>query len=381
MATKNTTKKTTKKTTKATSKKPLTEKQKLNQKIEKKRARFDKRKLRKEQRTKKRAEKLQYKPKKWHKSFRRSYKEDYKRELKALGLMAHAVDTLKLLVRNWKIFLPFVILIVVMNFLFVGLLSQDTYESFQNAIEETNEGLETGHIGNVGKAALTLIGTVSTGGLNSSMNDIQKVFVFIFAMIIWLVTIYLVRHIIAGNKPKLRDGLYNATTPLISSICVLAVMFLEAIPIMIVAVTYSAAVSTDFLATPFYAIVYLVAAALFCLLSLYLLSSSFLALIAITAPGLYPIAAINTATDLIAGRRIRLFIRLFFGVIMIAIVWILIMLPCILLDNWFKSWVDWMAEIPFIPILLAIMTTVSFIYFAAYSYLYYRQLLDYNSED
>ena len=36
-----------------------------------------------------------------HHSFKRSYREDYQRGLKAPGLVAHAVSTLKIIFKNW----------------------------------------------------------------------------------------------------------------------------------------------------------------------------------------------------------------------------------------------------------------------------------------
>lgn len=315
---------------------------------------------------------------KLHKSFKRSYREDYVRKTETPGLLAHAFATFKIIFTNKKLFIPLILLVVVFNIILVGLMSEESYNTFKNAIDDTNEQLAQGQLGNLGKAGLLLIGTVTTGGLSRGMSEVQQVFMTLLAIVTWLVTIYLVRHILAGHKIKLRDGLYNALTPFISTFCVVGIVFLDLIPIFIVIITYSAAIATEFLATPFYALVYFIFALLLILLSCYLLSSSLMALIAVTAPGLYPMTAMNTASDIIAGRRIRFIIRILFLFLILAVCWIVVMLPIILLDSALKTNIDaeWFQGIPLVPFFLSIMTVFSVVYMSTYFYLFYRNLLD-----
>ncbi|MBR1802331.1 hypothetical protein IJ768_03895 [Candidatus Saccharibacteria bacterium] len=313
---------------------------------------------------------------KLHKSFKRSYREDYLRETPLPGLLSHANATFKVIFSNWKLFLSLILLVLIFNIILVGLMSEDSYNTFKDALEETNENLAQGQLGSIGKAGLLLIGTVTTGGLSRGMTEVQQVFMVLLGVIIWLTTIYLTRHILAGHKIKLRDGLYNALTPLVSTICVVGVIFLELIPIFAVIITYSAAIATEFLATPFYALVYFIFASLMILLSAYLLSSSLLALIAVTAPGLYPMTALNTASDIIAGRRIRFIIRLLFVFFILALCWIVVMLPIILLDTALKANIEWLNGIPIVSFFLLFMTLFSVVYMSIYFYLFYRKLLD-----
>ena len=315
-----------------------------------------------------------------HKSFKRSYREDYERPLDIPGLMSHAISCFKIIFKNWKIFLPLIFWIALLNVLMVGLMNEETYKSFQDSLDEQSIQLAGSSIGNVAKAGLLLISTVTTGGLTNGMSEVQQVFAVLLFGITWLITIYLVRHLLAKHKVKLRDGFYNALTPLISTLLVIAVVFIELIPIFIVIITYSAAVATEFLATPFYALVYFIFAALMILLSVYLLSSSLIGLVAVTAPGVYPLVALRTSSNLVYGRRIKLIIRLIFMFLVLAVVWVVVMLPLILLDMWLKSIFDWLAGFPFVSILLLIMTVFSVIFVATYLYLYYRRMLDYEEK-
>ena len=309
-----------------------------------------------------------------HKSFKRSYREDYVRETNVPGIMYHIMHSFRMIFKNWKLFLPLLIIVVILNVVFIGIMSEANYIQFQDIMDQTSAEVTGGDIGSVAKAGLLLISTITTGGLSGDSSEAAVVFGVIIFLIIWLTTIFLLRHIMAGHKVKLRDGLYNAMTPLISSFLVFVVAVLQCIPIFILIIAFSAAVRTEFLATPFYALLFFIFAVLMILLSGYLLSSSLIAFIAVSAPGMYPLRALNTASDLMMGRRVRFIIRLIALLIALAIVWVIVMLPLILFDMWMKQF-EWTAGIPFVPICLTIMTCFTAIYVTVYLYLYYRWML------
>lgn len=317
---------------------------------------------------------------KLHKSFKRSYREDYRRELEIPGMMYHIFATFRAIFKNWKLFLPLLVITVVMGVVLIGLMNESTYQQFQDVLDQTTEQVGSGDVGYFAKAGLLLISTVTTGGLSSEASESAVVFAVIIFLIIWLVTIFILRHYLAGRKIKLRDALYNAMTPLISTFVVFAVAVIQCIPIFILVIVYSAAVQTDFLATPFYALLFFIFAALMIVLSGYLLSSSLMAFVAVSAPGLYPMKALNTASDLMAGRRIRFVLRLVVLIITLAITWVIVMLPLILFDLGMKNF-EWTEGIPFVPVCLLVMTCFTGIYIAAYLYLYYRWMLGYDTKE
>ena len=121
---------------------------------------------------------------KLHKSFKRSYREDYERSTELPGLLSHANATFKIIFRNWKLFLPFIFLVIIANIILGMLMSEESYNTFKEALEETNENIAQGQLGNVGKAGLLLIGTVTTGGLNRGMSEGQQVFMILILIII-----------------------------------------------------------------------------------------------------------------------------------------------------------------------------------------------------
>ena len=315
-----------------------------------------------------------------HKTFRRSYREDYKRELEVPGMMSHIFKTFRLIFKNWKVFLPLLVLSVVLAVVFVGLMSESTYRQFQEILDQTTEELGSGDIGVMAKAGLLLISTVTTGGLSGDSGEAATVFFVIIFLMIWLVTIFLLRHIMAKKKVKFRDALYNAMSPLVPSLVIFVVAVLQCIPILIFIIALSAAIQTEFLATPFYALVFFIFAALLILLSAYLLSSSLMAFVAVSAPGLYPFKALRTASELMQGRRIRFILRLVSLILTVLITWVVVMLPLIAFDLFMKQF-EWTSQIPFVPVCLLVMTCFTGIYVTAYLYIYYRWMLGYDGKE
>ena len=310
-----------------------------------------------------------------HKSFKRTYREDYVRETNVPGILQHMAQSFGMIFKNWKLFLPLTIIIVILNVFFVGLMSESNYVQFQDILDETSAQVAGKDIGNAAKAGLILISTITTGGLSGEASEASIVFGVLLFLVIWLTTIFLVRHLMAGHKVKLRDGLYNAMTPLISTFIVFVVALIQCIPLFILTIAYAAAVQTDFLATPFYAFLFWMFAAVMVLISVYLLSSSLIALVAVSAPGLYPMVALRTASELMMGRRVKFILRLIALLIMMCVVWVVVMVPLILFDMWMKTF-EWTSGIPFVPVCLSIMTVFSCIYITVYLYKYYRYMLD-----
>lgn len=309
-----------------------------------------------------------------HRSFKRSYREDYVRGLEVPGMMYHIFATFRIIFKNWKLFLPLMVIAVILNALFVGIMDEANYVQFQDIMDQTSVEVAGGDIGNVAKAGLLLISTVTTGGLSGESSEAAVVFGVLIFLVLWLTTIYLLRHRLAEHEVKLRDGLYNAMTPLISTLLVFVVAVIQCIPIFLLMVVYSAAVQTEFLATPFYALVFFIFAALMMVISGYLLSGTLMALVAVSAPGLYPMKALRTASELMMGRRVKLILRLVALILVLGLTWVMVMLPLILFDMFMKQF-EWTAGIPFVPICLTAMTCYTCIYVATYLYLYYRWML------
>ena len=304
------------------------------------------------------------------KSFRRTYKNEYVDDFQPPRLFAHAMRSFGMLFKNWRIFGGLLLIVVIFGVFFVGLMSQKNVASVRSLVD-------SGELGEFAKAVIVLVTTVGSGGINQSLSDSQWLILSILFVLIWLSTVYILRQILAKKRVTLRQSLYNSFAPFISSFLIFFTILLEMVPIFLLVIFYSAALKTDFLSTPYYALVFLIFAILLVVLSLYLLSSSIIALAAVSAPGLYPKAALRAAHDLMFRRRTRFIIRVLFLVFVVILNYVLVMIPVILIDNVFKTNFDWAADIPVISLFLFIMTCFNFIYISAYIYLYYKEMLDY----
>lgn len=256
------------------------------------------------------------------KSFRRVYREDLKRDLKIPEVSEQVIRSFQMIFRNWKLFLPLM--------------------------------------------AIGVVVAVLTMGVTGFFTETVGVFAVVIFLLLWLVTIFLTRQMMAGNKVSLRDGLYNGATPLVSTFVVLAVVAVQCIPIMLLVIAYSAAIQTDFLSTPFYALVFWGFAAVMVMISGYLLPSSLMALVAVTTPGLYPFRALMMTSELMAGRRLRFLLRLVALIFVVGVIGAAVLLPLSALK----------APTEVISVAVMVVSCFSVVYIAVYLYIYYRYLLD-----
>jgi hypothetical protein len=106
-------------------------------------------------------------------------------------------------------------------------------------------------------------------------------------------------------------------------------------------------------------------------MTLYWICSSFIALIIVALPGVYPFRAISAAGDLVVGRRLKLVLRLLFMMLPVILMWLIALVPAILIDGWLG--LTWQ---PLVPIVVLFLTTLTLIWCATYIYLLYRKMVD-----
>lgn len=310
-----------------------------------------------------------------HRSFRRTRRRDYVRSLELPGYGAFTLQVLQLLKRNWKLFGLLVLSYAVLSGIFVGIASQQNYASLTDTLQSTGGQVFQGNWGEVGKASLLFLATVS-GSLSPSTDTAQQIIGSLIALLTWLTVVWLLRNILAGHKVRLRDGIYSAAAPLISTFLVALVLVVQLLPLALALLGYEAAQATGLLTGGVEAMLFWAVASLLALLSLYWVTSTMIALVVVTLPGMYPLRAIKTAGDLVVGRRLRILLRLLFMLLGLAIIWAVIMIPIILLDTWLKSVWPALANVPTIPIILLAMSSLSVVWVSSYVYLLYRKVVD-----
>ena len=311
-----------------------------------------------------------------HRSLRRTYRRDYVRSLRLPGYWAFTVQVWRLLMANKKLFGLLALVYATLSALLIGLISQDSYQSLSDTIRTTGADLFQGGWGEIGKASLLLASSV-TGNWNQPLTEAQQVYAIITGLLTWLTAVWLLRVIMAGGKPRLRDGLYSAGAPIISTFIVLLVLVVQLLPVAIATAGFGAAIASGLIdGGGVEAMLFWAAFTLLLMLSLYWITSTLLALVIVTLPGTYPFKAIKAAGDLVVGRRIRILLRLLWMALIMAIILLVVMVPIILFDAWLKGIVPAISWVPIVPVLLVVVSSLAIVWISSYVYVLYRKVVD-----
>lgn len=309
-----------------------------------------------------------------HRSFRLTRRRDYVRSLELPGYFAFTKYVNKTLWAYRKTFISLAFVYAALTVLMVGIASQDTYTTLSDTLQATSGDALDGIWGGIGKTGLLFVTAIS-GGLSQTLTDTQQVYTGLITLLTWLTSVWLLRNILAGHKVKLRDGLYNAGSPIISTFIVSLLLTIQLLPLALALIGYGAASTSGLLAGGVEAMLFWVVAGLLAVLSLYWITSTAFALIIVTLPGMYPLQAIKTAGDLVIGRRLRILLRLLWMMISLVITWALVVIPIILFDMWFKDvWpaTDW---VPIVPLSILILSSLTIVWVSSYIYLLYRKVV------
>jgi hypothetical protein len=310
-----------------------------------------------------------------HRSFKKTERRDYQRSLALPGYWALTNDVRKILWRNKKLFLALALIYGILTFVVVGLVSQASFKDYADTLRESGGKLFEGQWWEIGQAAILFTGGV-LGALNNSPGDVEKFVAVLLGLLVWLTTIWLLRAIMAGKRPYLRDALYNAGAPIISTFLVFLIAAIQLLPVALAALAFAAASTTGLVDDGIESMVFWAFELLLLTLTLYWITSTLFGMVVVTLPGMYPFNAIRTAGDLVIGRRIRILLRLLWGIWLTIAIWAVVMIPLILLDTWLKSIYSWFAWFPLIPILLLVIASLSIVWLSAYMYIFYRKVVD-----
>jgi hypothetical protein len=310
-----------------------------------------------------------------HRSFKHTYKRDYNRSLKISGYWAFTNEVRAILWKHKKTFFWLVVVYGTLTAAIIGIASQTAYDDYSNTLKESGSQLFQGSWWEAGRAGILLASGV-LGSLNNAPNDLEKFIAVLLGLMVWLTTVWLLRAMAAGKKPKLRDGLYNSSAPLISTALVFIVGVIQLLPVALAAIAFAAGSASGLINDGIEAMIFWVFETLLLVLSLYWVTSTLFALILVTLPGMYPMRALETAGDLVVGRRVRILLRFIWLFVSTLVLWAIIMIPIIFFDGWLKSVLPAIQWFPLVPICLLILASVSVVWLSAYTYLLYRKVVD-----
>jgi hypothetical protein len=132
---------------------------------------------------------------------------------------------------------------------------------------------------------------------------------------------------LAGRKVGIRDALYNAFTPLVPTLIIMIVGAVQCVPLMIVAICYSAAIETGLFNNVLYGILLVLFMILMVALSVFLLSGTLMSLVAVTVPGTYPMEALRAVHEVLKGKRIKMILKVLLMLVMIVVIVVIFVVP------------------------------------------------------
>lgn len=309
-----------------------------------------------------------------HRSFQLTRRRDYVRSLKIPGYVAFTLDVNRLIRSHWRLFLLLTLLGAGIAIALGAITSSDVYVVINGLLNQSSKDLFGEGLGQIGQAAVIALSAFASNGTGLSAE--QSIYYGFSLFLLWLVTVWLVREIVAGRKPRLRDGLYNATAPLLSTVSVVLALIVQLLPIAIIMMLYAALTAAGLLIDGFGSMLFWLFACAVGALVLYWITSTIIAFVVVTIPGMYPFRALKLAGDLVVGRRVRVMLRLLWGLIGILLVWMVALIVAILIDNLVKHIWPATSSFSFVPYIGALVSAFAMIWYASYVYLFYRKVVD-----
>ena len=219
---------------------------------------------------------------------------------------------------------------------------------------------------------LFIIAILVSGLMIGISKDALVILVSLVIIMLWLTTIFMTRRILKGDKIKFRDGIFNAMAPFFSTLIIFVILMIQCLPIMLLVIAYSSAIETNLFGDFFAGSLFVLFALLMIALSGYLLSGTLMALIAVTAPGMYPLAALILTREVMVGEKMKFILRLFVLVLVLAAIIAVVTGVGVLIELWLNS----MGQSSSAVVLgLYLSGCFGVIYAAVYLYLYYRKVL------
>lgn len=314
-----------------------------------------------------------FKSRRPHRSFVLTRRRDYARSLALPGYLRFSTQVFKALSARRRVWLCVGAIYAVLAMLLGGFTSQETYRTIGSVLEQSASQLVDGDVGQLSQAGLLAIASFSGGTAN--VGEAQQVYLGLLAILTWLTTVWLLREQLGGQKPTVRDGIYSSASPLVPTFLVSLVLVAQLLPIALLAFVYTALSASGLISQGFGAFISFAVVVLVLALTLYWLTATFISLVVVTLPGMYPIQALKAGGDLVVGRRLRIMYRMLWLSLLASLFWLVLVIPTILIDRWLgRLWEFW-SYVPLVPVVVAAASSFLVIYCASYIYLLYRKVV------
>lgn len=258
---------------------------------------------------------------------------------------------------HWRTLGGIVLVYLLLNIVFASGIS-----NISGNFDSIKTELQTGGGHNLWHAAGGFANLVASSGSSGSStgSSLQSALFIIESLVI----IWSLRHLLSGQPVTVKGAYYKAMTPLIPFLLVIAVIIIQLLPVTIgalVLAVVSTSVFTNTAVATGFSIGMLVLLACW---SLYMISSSIIALYIVTLPDIEPRQALRSARDLVRFRRLLVIRKVLFMPILIFIVMGLVIVPLILFAK------------PVVPAVFYILSMLAILFAHSYLYSLYRGLIE-----
>lgn len=292
-----------------------------------------------------------------YKSFRLSRRIKHHHANKLQPARKILLEALRIFRREWKLFGGITLIYLLLTVLLVkGLQGGVNVKELTSMLREAGGGSQNLISG------LAIFGLL-LGTSSSPSSDVAAVYQSILLILVTLVIIWTLRHVIAGEKVKIKEAFYKGPYPVVPFLLVLLVVGLQLVPLIAANFLYGVVFGNGLAVTLLEQMLWGVLFILLVIWSLYMVTSSLFALYIVTLPDVTPVQALRSARELVRYRRLAVSRKLLFLPIVMLLIGTAIMLPVILIIPAIAEWL-------FLLLSLAGLTLTH-----AYMYLLYRELL------
>ena len=300
-----------------------------------------------------------------HRSFYLTTHAQAVRQINISGYGRFVTEVWRMVRDNWLIYLKITLLMALAIIAVVGVSNaHSNYVDTREAMEKVDLHPFLKQAGLVTQAIITSL-TVTDANRQAAT--------FIIVAVAWLSLIFIARRVYSGNQLRLRDAIYSAGTPLVPMMVLLVAVLVQLLPLALVLISYSAITGAGYInqgvAIENMAAWCVILAVL--VLTIYWMVTSLLTLVSVTIPGLYPMRAYYETSIQVAGRRVKILLRILMMFLPLLVLWALVLIPTVLLDSILKP-----KTFPVVQLVVSLLAAISCTWVSAYMYVLYRRILD-----
>lgn len=258
----------------------------------------------------------------------------------------------------------------VVALLVFGLVYTAYYGDLSQSTDDVSGNLPGGVI-KTGVEVMALTISLMSGAAGGQLTEGQQIFATLGYVLLWLVLVWLLRYVMNDTAVRIRDGIYSAAAPLISTLGLVVVALLQLVPLALLVSLFASISVSGVLTGVWWTLAFVVLTLLAAAGTLYWLVGTLIALVMVTIPGTYPMAALKSAKALVTGFRRHLVIAVAWLLAIVLIAQLVLLVPVILFDSVIGYKLPWL-----VASIYQLIVVASYVYAGIYVYVLYRRLID-----